>query len=68
MDLMDIASERPLVDGKELVKKLGAKPGPWMRPALDLCMEWQLRNPGVEDTTLAVEEVKSRKEELKIPM
>jgi tRNA nucleotidyltransferase (CCA-adding enzyme) len=68
MELMDVASEKPLVDGKELVKKLRVKPGPWMKPALDLCMEWQLRNPGVKDTSPAIEEVRAKQEQLKIPM
>jgi hypothetical protein len=30
-------------------------------------MEWQLRNPGVEDAAGAIEQVKKRSEELKIP-
>jgi tRNA nucleotidyltransferase (CCA-adding enzyme) len=43
------------------------KAGPWMKPALDVCMEWQLENPGVDDTSGAIDEVKRRKEELQIP-
>jgi tRNA nucleotidyltransferase (CCA-adding enzyme) len=35
---------------------------------LDVCMEWQLRNPGIKDTQGAIDEVKSRAEELKIPI
>lgn len=68
MDVMDAPSIKPILTGTELSKALGGvKPGPWMKPALDVCMEWQLRNPGVEDATGAIEEVKKRSEELKIP-
>jgi tRNA nucleotidyltransferase (CCA-adding enzyme) len=38
-----------------------------MKPALDVCMEWQLRNPGVTDAAGAIDEVRERRDELKIP-
>ena len=69
MDLMDAPAIKSILSGTELSKALGGvKPGPWMKPALDVCMEWQLRNPGVDDAAGAIEEVKRRSEELKIPM
>ncbi len=69
MDLMDAPSIKPIIDGKKLAKVLGEpKMGEWMREALLVCMEWQLRNPGVADAQGAVEEVIKRREELKIPM
>jgi tRNA nucleotidyltransferase (CCA-adding enzyme) len=69
MQLMDAPSIKSIIDGKQLSKELGGvKPGMWMKPALDLCMEWQLRNPGAEGYEGAVEEVRSRSEELKIPL
>ncbi|CAG8949320.1 hypothetical protein HYFRA_00004946 [Hymenoscyphus fraxineus] len=68
LDLMDAPSLKPLVNGNELRKALGGiKAGIWMKPALDVCLEWQLRNPGNENKEEAIEEVKKRKEELKIP-
>ena len=69
MDLMDAPAIKSILSGTELSKALGGvKPGPWMKPALDVCMEWQLRNPGIEDATGAIEEVKRRSAELKIPL
>jgi tRNA nucleotidyltransferase (CCA-adding enzyme) len=69
MDLMDAPALKSILSGTELSQALGGvKPGPWMKPALDVCMEWQLRNPGVEDPAGAVEEVKKRGDELKIPI
>jgi tRNA nucleotidyltransferase (CCA-adding enzyme) len=35
---------------------------------LDVVMQWQLRNPGVEDATGAIEEVKKRSADLGIPI
>ncbi|CZR63291.1 related to tRNA nucleotidyltransferase [Phialocephala subalpina] len=68
MDIMDAAAEKSIIDGTSLSKALGGiKPGVWMKPALDVVMEWQLRNPGIKDPAGAIEEVKKRSEELKIP-
>ncbi|KAF8849141.1 poly A polymerase C-terminal region-like protein [Acephala macrosclerotiorum] len=68
MEIMDAAAEKSIIDGTSLSKALGGiKPGVWMKPALDVVMEWQLRNPGVKDPAGAIEEVKQRSEELKIP-
>lgn len=66
LDLMDAPSIKPLMDGKELSKRLNIKPGPWMSSALDVCMAWQLRNPQETDPAGAIEEVRQRKEELGI--
>lgn len=66
LDVMDAPSIKRLVDGRMLSKALGVKPGRWMTEALEVAMAWQLRNPGLEDTGGAVEEVKKRKEELGI--
>ncbi|PQE16298.1 hypothetical protein CJF32_00006164 [Rutstroemia sp. NJR-2017a WRK4] len=68
LDVMEAPAIRGIVDGKLLSKTLGVKPGVWMGPALNVCMEWQLRNPGTTDTDAAIDEVRKRKEELKIPM
>jgi tRNA nucleotidyltransferase (CCA-adding enzyme) len=74
MDLMDVASIKNILEGKRLQKELNAAPGPWMKDALDVCMAWQLRNPSLAETDLerarteAIEEVRSKMEELKIPV
>lgn len=74
MDLMDAASIKPILDGKRLQKDLDAGPGPWMKEALDVCMAWQMRNPELSESDPenarceAVEEVRRRREELKIPV
>jgi tRNA nucleotidyltransferase (CCA-adding enzyme) len=68
LDVIEAPAIRGIVDGKLLSKTLGVKPGIWMGPALNVCMEWQLRNPGTTDTAAAIDEVRKRKEELKIPM
>jgi hypothetical protein len=66
---MDAPSIKSIIDGKQLSKELGGlKPGIWVGPALRVCMEWQLRNPGVDNYEGAVEEVRRRAEELKIPL
>lgn len=72
LDVMDAPGERPLVSGNVLLKELNAKGGPWTKEALDICMEWQLRNPGAvagpESEKAAIEEVRKRSHELKIPI
>ena len=68
MDVMDAPSVKLLVNGDELKAALGGiKPGMWMKPALNVCMEWQLRNPGSEDKVAAMNEVIMKRKELKIP-
>ena len=74
MDLMDVTSIRSILDGKRLQKDLNAGPGPWLKEALDVCMAWQLRNPELSEKDPekarceAIEEVKRRRAELKIPV
>jgi hypothetical protein len=63
---MDAPSIKRLVDGKILTQALGVKPGKWMGAALDVALAWQLRNPGVEDSGGAIEEVRRRRDELGI--
>lgn len=66
LDLMHVTKLDRIIDGTDLSKALGVKPGRWMGAALEVVMEWQLRNPGVEDPAGAVEEVKKRRVELGI--
>ena len=66
LDLLEVYSCRPLMDGRQLATALDMKPGPWTRDALEVVMAWQLRNPDVQDTTAAVEEVKRHRDQLKL--
>jgi len=69
MEIMNAPSEKPIVDGSKLLKSLDVKkPGPWMTKALEVCMTWQLRNPGNEDVEAAITEVKEKRAELNIPI
>lgn len=57
---------KPIVNGNQLSKALDTKSGPWMKKALDIAMEWQLRNPGETDPAGGIAEVVERKSELGI--
>ncbi|KAM5374923.1 hypothetical protein ACJA88_007588 [Fusarium oxysporum] len=68
LDVYEVTTLEKLLDGGKLAKALGGiKPGKWTGPALDVCVAWQLRNPGETDPTGAIEEVQRRREELGIP-
>ncbi|KAI0203871.1 hypothetical protein F4808DRAFT_457576 [Astrocystis sublimbata] len=67
LDVMDAASLERIVNGTELAKALGVKPGRWMAGALEVCAAWQFRHPHVTDPAGAIEEVASRRKELQIP-
>ncbi|KAI0021576.1 hypothetical protein F4780DRAFT_770086 [Xylariomycetidae sp. FL0641] len=67
LDVMDAPNLKRIIDGTELAKALGVKPGRWMAPALDVCAAWQFRHPGATDPAEAIEEVRRKKDELGIP-
>lgn len=67
LDVMEAPTLKPLIDGTQLSKALGTKPGKWMAPALDVCIAWQLRHPEATDPAGAIDEVKIRRVELGIP-
>ncbi|KAK4574883.1 CCA tRNA nucleotidyltransferase, mitochondrial [Recurvomyces mirabilis] len=64
LNLLDVCTLKPLLDGKALAKALDTPPGPWMKEALDVVMAWQLRNPSITDPTQAIEQVRSKRGEL----
>lgn len=68
MDVMNAPSRKRLIDGTQLANALDVRPGKWMAAALDVCMAWQFRHPGMTDLKGAVEEVRARAEELQIPL
>ncbi|KAI5363243.1 putative Poly A polymerase, head domain, Tti2 family, Nucleotidyltransferase superfamily [Septoria linicola] len=59
LDITEVCTFKPLMNGKELATAIGIKPGPWMTEALDVVMAWQLRNPDSTDAQKAIEEVKN---------
>ncbi|KAL8831449.1 MAG: hypothetical protein Q9191_000860 [Dirinaria sp. TL-2023a] len=61
--LLEVYSLKPLVNGHELCKALGEEPGPWMKPAMETIVEWQLGKPDESDPKGAIEHVRRRKEE-----
>jgi tRNA nucleotidyltransferase (CCA-adding enzyme) len=67
MEIFDAPSWKRLVDGRQLANALGIKPGKWMAAALQVCMAWQFRNPKETNPAGAIEEVKSKWQELEIP-
>ncbi|KAI0433648.1 hypothetical protein F5Y09DRAFT_328864 [Xylaria sp. FL1042] len=67
LDVLDAPSMKRIIDGTQLAKALGVKPGKWMTGALEVCIAWQLRHPDATDPSKAVEEVDRRRKELGIP-
>lgn len=68
LDLMEVATEKLPLTGTVLSQALGKpKAGEWMKKALNVCMEWRLRNPDSKNIDEAIEEVKKKREELGIP-
>ncbi|KAI1940766.1 CCA tRNA nucleotidyltransferase, mitochondrial [Ophidiomyces ophidiicola] len=65
-DLLGVDALRPLVNGRQLASAFGVLPGPWMSKALDMVIEWQLRNPERRDGKGAIEEVERRKDSLEL--
>ena len=52
-DLEGVCELKPVVNGGEIMKSLGAKNGPWMSKATTMVLEWQLLNPNTtQDTVL----------------
>lgn len=71
LDLMDAPSTKAPVVGNALASALGVKPGPWMKSAMDACMEWRMRHPEIQDADKlqegSIDEIRKRKSEFKIP-
>ena len=64
LGLLDVYLLKPLVNGSEISAALGCKSGPWMKKALDISIEWQLRNPNETEKEACMEEIIRRKTEL----
>jgi hypothetical protein len=59
LNILEAHNFKPLIDGTALAKAVDARPGPWMKSAMDIVMAWQLRNPTITDPAAAIEEVKA---------
>lgn len=64
-DLEGVCELKPIVNGDEIMKNLGAKKGPWMSKAVNMALEWQLLHPDSTDKEKALEEITGRRAELK---
>jgi hypothetical protein len=67
LEILDAPSWKGLVDGGQLAMALGVEPGKWVMAALQVCMAWRFRNPRETNPAGAIEEVRSRSKELRIP-
>lgn len=65
LDLLNVDKLVPIVKGDQICEALGnIKKGSWLKEALDIAMEWQLRNPHETDPSGGITEVLQRKHEL----
>lgn len=64
LQVLEAYKLKPIIDGTALSKALSIKPGPWMKPALDVVMQWQLKNPDKTDTAEVIEEIRAKQGEL----
>ncbi|KAL1961126.1 hypothetical protein VTO42DRAFT_3071 [Malbranchea cinnamomea] len=63
-NLLEVDSLKPFVDGSTVSKALGGKKGPWIGKAMEMIVEWQVRNPGTQSIQEALDFVMRRKGEL----
>ena len=62
-DLVAVCELKPIVNGADIMKSLGAKNGPWMGKATTMVIEWQLLHPD-GDRDAALQEISRRRGEL----
>lgn len=62
-NLLEVTNLKPLVNGRDMIKALNSKAGAWLTTALEIAVEWQIRNPGRTDAEGAIEEAIRRKDE-----
>lgn len=66
-DLEGVCEIKPVVNGSEISRALGAKTGPWMSKALDMVIKWQLLHPEITEKEEALQALLDRKAELGLP-
>lgn len=64
LDLLNVCQMKLIVNGNQLCTALAAKPGPWIKKALDIALAWQLRNPDETSPEGCIEEIFQKKNEL----
>ena len=62
LNLLEVCTFKPLMDGTTLAKALGTKPGPWMKDALEVVMAYQLRNPSTANADDAIAAVQNHRQ------
>lgn len=62
-ELENVCELRPIVNGAEVIKSLGAEKGPWMSKAMAMALEWQLLRPE-SDKEATLKEIAGRRAEL----
>ena len=67
LDLLEVFDLKPIVNGTKLCEALGQKGGVWTKDALNMVIDWQLRNPSEVAPSGAIAEVLERKSELNLP-
>ncbi|RFU72668.1 cca trna nucleotidyltransferase, mitochondrial [Trichoderma arundinaceum] len=66
LNIYNAPNLKRIIDGRALAQALGIPPGNWMGKALDICMAWQLRNPGEKSPEGAIQEVRDKSKDLGI--
>ena len=61
--ILDVCGLKHIIDGRRVKEICGSDGGPWMKEALDVVMEWQLRNPENPNTEKCEAKVKEWWEE-----
>ncbi|KAJ6119750.1 hypothetical protein N7523_004030 [Penicillium sp. IBT 18751x] len=61
-DLEGVCELKPVVNGGEIMKSLGAKNGPWMSKATTMVLEWQLLDPDTTPETVLAQLAERRAE------
>ena len=64
INLLDVYSLKPIIDGRRIAEVFDRKPGPWTKKALDMVIECQLRHPDVTNEDFYAEQLIHRKKEL----
>jgi hypothetical protein len=63
---LDVDSLRPFIDGNGIREALDLPKGPGIARAMELVVEWQVRNPGTQDVKEAISWLAERKGELEM--
>jgi hypothetical protein len=65
-DMLEVDSVRPFMDGNSVREALDVPKGPGIARAMELVVEWQVRNPGNQEVKEAISWLAERKGELDV--